>query len=452
MPEPGRIAIVGASLAGLRAAETLRREGFDGDLTLVGDEPHDPYDRPPLSKQVLSGWVPAERTALPRTVDVAADWRLGVAATALDVHRKVVHLADGDEIPYDRLLIATGTRARRWPRPAEAGLHGVFTLRTRDDAVALQERLADARSVLVVGAGFTGAEIASVCRGLGLDVTLVEAGEAPLVNALGRAIGAVSAQLQRDAGVDLRCGNLVAGLEGDRDGRFSGAMLSDGSTVRADLVVVALGAVRNTEWLEGSGLAAGPRGVACDTGCRVFDANGIVTDDVFVAGDVARFPHPLFEYQLIALEHWDNAVAQAQIAAHNMVCEPSERRPHLPVPAFWSIQFGINIKSVGIPSFSDSLVITQGALSERRFVAAYGYRGRLTGAVSFDEGKWLEHYDEQIRSAAAFPPENAVAYRPEEMVPIPAEFPEPSGLSAGPTVVLTGHDPGERRAIRVPAG
>ena len=295
MTSPDRIVVVGASLAGLRAAEALREEGFGGELTLIGDEPHEPYDRPPLSKQVLTGWVPADGTTLPRRRDVAATWRLGVAATALDVGRKVVHLADGDEIPYDRVLIATGTRARPWPRPAEAALDGVFTLRGREDAAQLQERLAAGpRRVLVIGAGFLGSEVASVCRDLGIEVTVVEAGVAPLVNALGRIVGTVAAQLHREAGVDLRCGVMVVGLQRDATGAFCGALLSDGSTVDADVAVVALGAVRNTEWLAGSGLGAGARGVACDTGCRVFDANGIVGDDVFVAGDVARFPHPLF--------------------------------------------------------------------------------------------------------------------------------------------------------------
>jgi 3-phenylpropionate/trans-cinnamate dioxygenase ferredoxin reductase component len=190
-----RIVIVGASLAGLGAAETLRAEGFRGALTLVGDEPYLPYDRPPLSKAVLSGWIPAEHTQLPRRATLAdVEWRLGVPAAGLDLRGKQVRLADGHTIAYDRLLIATGTRARPWPNPAEAALEGVFTLRGRDDARQLRERLAARpERVLVIGGGFTGSEIASACRELGLSVTVAERGSAPLVGALGGAIASRAA-------------------------------------------------------------------------------------------------------------------------------------------------------------------------------------------------------------------------------------------------------------------
>jgi NADPH-dependent 2,4-dienoyl-CoA reductase/sulfur reductase-like enzyme/ferredoxin len=333
----GRIVIVGASLAGLAAAGTLRREGFTGSLTLGGEEPYRPYDRPPLSKQVLDGWVPAEDTGLPLDDDVDARWLLGAPAGGLDLLGKQVRLDDGRTVEYDRLLIATGTRARPWPSSTEAAFDGVFVLRTRDDAAGLRRRLDDRpRRVLVVGGGFTGSEVASVCRERDLAVTLTERGQAPLVGALGGVVGAVAADLQREHGVDLRCGVTVTALEGDGNGRLRRALLSDGSTVDADVAVVALGAVRNTEWLRGSGLAAGGRGVACDAGCRAFDVNGVVADDVFVAGDVARFPHPLYDYQLLALEHWGNAVTQARIAAHNMISTPAERWPHLATPVFWS--------------------------------------------------------------------------------------------------------------------
>jgi len=217
----GRIVIVGASLAGLRAAATLRREGFTGSLTLIGDEPYEPYDRPPPSKQVLDGWVPAQRTALPEPAELDAQWRLGVAATGLDLARKQVRLADGEEVGFDRLLIATGVRPRPWPNPAEAALDGVFVLDTRDDAAGLQQRLAAGpRRVLVIGAGFIGSEVASACRELGLPVTVVERGPAPLAGALGRVVGAIAAGMQRDHGVDLRCDVTVTALKGDAEGRL----------------------------------------------------------------------------------------------------------------------------------------------------------------------------------------------------------------------------------------
>ncbi|GFH39505.1 NAD(P)/FAD-dependent oxidoreductase [Streptomyces pacificus] len=448
----GRIVVVGASLAGLRAAETLRTEGFAGTLTMVGDEPYEPYDRPPLSKGVLLGRTTPDHTALPRRTALEADWRLGTAATGLDMAAKRVRLADGEEVEYDRLLITTGVRARPWPHEGEAGLDGVFVLRTRDDATALHKRLVDGpRRVLVIGAGFTGSEIASACRERDIPVTVAERGAAPLVGALGGVVGAVAAELQREHGVDLRTGVMVTGLEGDSAGRVRAAHLSDGSSVEPDIVVVALGATRNTEWLAGSGLGAGPRGIACDAGCRAFDIRGIVTDDIFVAGDVARSPHPLFGYQFLSLEHWGNAVSQAETAAHNMLCASVDRRPHMWVPAFWSSQFGVNIKSVGVPSMGTELLISQGSLAERRFVGVYGYQDRVIGAVTFDQARWLPFYEHLIETTAPFPPSfPTVDRRPEGARSVPAEFPDPSVPTHGPTVTLSGYSPADRRMTFTP--
>ncbi|MEU2135101.1 FAD-dependent oxidoreductase [Streptomyces sp. NPDC018352] len=441
----GRIVIVGASLAGLRAGLVLRRDGFTGSLTVIGDEPHSPYDRPPLSKQVLTGHVPARRTALPRGDQLDARWRLGVAATGLDLSGKQVLLADGEKVGFDRLLIATGERARPWPNEAEAALDGLFALRTPDDADGLRQHLAAGPSrVLVIGAGFTGCEVASACRELDVPVTVTERGPAPLVGALGAVIGGVAAQMQLDHGVDLRCGVQVEALEGDDSGRLRRARLSDGSTLDVDVAVAALGSIRNVEWLESSGLAAGVWGVACDAGCRAVDVNGVVTDDVFVAGDVARCPHPVYDYQYLALEHWGNAVAQAEIAAHNMLSAQSERWPHLALPEFWSTQFGTEIKSVGVPTYAEQVVIAQGSMAERRFVAVYGYRGRITAAVAFNQAKWLEFYEGLIDRAAPFPPSFHTVDQPTDGRPLAAEVPGRPTPEA--TVVVTGHGPSERRA------
>lgn len=446
----GRIVIVGASLAGLRAAETLRDEGFSGQLTLIGDEPHEPYDRPPLSKQALLGMARAKETRLPRRRPIDAEWRLGVAATGLDLANKRVHLANGQEVPYDRLLIATGVRARAWSNPTEAALDGVFVVRTAEDGERLAQALAaKPRRVLVIGAGFTGCELASVCCELGLPVTLTERGATPLVSPLGAVIGRVVADMQREHGVDLRAGTTVSSLEGDA-GKLRRAHLSDGTTLDVDVAVVCLGAVRNTEWLADSGLAAGPRGVTCDAGCRAADRNAIVTDDIFVAGDVARFPHQLYDYQFLALEHWGNAVGQAEIAAHNMLCPPHERRPHVAVPAFWSIQLGVNIKSVGVPPFADEVIITQGSVADRRFAAVYGAKGRVVAAVTFNQAKWLEYYERLIQQKAAFPPEPPGFDRPAEWKPVPAEFPHPGAASHEATAQPTGHAVDERQAAPPP--
>jgi NADPH-dependent 2,4-dienoyl-CoA reductase/sulfur reductase-like enzyme/ferredoxin len=446
----GRIAIVGASLAGLRAAATLRKEGFTGSLTVVGDERYQPYDRPPLSKQVLTGRVRPDHTGLPRHDELNVHWRLGVRATGLDLAQKRVRLGDGGTVDFDRLLIATGARARPWPHEAQAALDGVLVLRTRDDAAGLRRRLAVRPGrVLVIGAGFTGSEVASACRDLDVPVTVVEAGQAPLAGALGGVIGAIVADIQRANGVDLRCGVTVTGLEGDAAGRLRRARLSDGTTIEADVAVAALGGIRNVEWLRGSGLAAGTWGVGCDAGCRAFDVNGLVTDDVFVAGDVARFPHPLYDYQFLALEHWGNAVAQAEIAAHNMISAQTDRWPHLANPVFWSTQFGTNIKSVGVPTFADQIMIVQGSVAERRFVAAYGYRGRLTAAVAFNQSKWLDFYAGLIEASAAFPPDFRTVDQPADRQPKPAEIPDQTIRTHEATVVVTGHDPSERRAALV---
>jgi NADPH-dependent 2,4-dienoyl-CoA reductase/sulfur reductase-like enzyme len=419
----------------------------------VGDGPNGPYDGPPLSKQVRRGRAAADRTALPRRRSVDATWRLGVAATGLDMAARRVRLADGDEVPYDRLLIATGVRARPWPREAEAELDGVFVLRTRDDGAALARRLAEGpERVLVIGAGFTGSEIASACRERGLAVTVAERGSAPLVGALGGVVGSVAAELQREHGVDLRCGVMVTALQGDASGRVRAAQLSDGSTVETDVVIVSLGARRNTDWLAGSGLGAGPRGIACDAGCRAFDFRGIVTDDIYAAGDVARCPHPLFGYQFLSLEHWGNAVSQAGIAAHNMLSESTDRLPHMEVPAFWSSQFGVNIKSVGVPSLGTELLVTQGSLEDHRFVAVYGYQGRVIGAVAFDHARWLPFYQELIERTAPFPPQFAtVDRRSDGQRPVAADFPDPSVPTHGPTVTLSGYSPADRRMTFTPA-
>ncbi|HJU16195.1 MAG TPA: oxidoreductase C-terminal domain-containing protein, partial [Stellaceae bacterium] len=268
----------------------------------------------------------------------------------------------------------------------------------------------------------------------------------PLAGALGGAAGAVAAQLQRRHGVDLRCNTTVMALEGNGGGGLRRAHLSDGDVLEVDLAVVALGAVRNVEWLRGAGLAADARGVVCDGACRAFDADGIVTDDVFVAGDVARWPHPLYDGELIAVEHWGNAVEQAATAAHNMLCAPSERRPHKPLPAFWSNQFGVNVKSIGLPSVAEEVVLTQGKVAERRFVAAYGRRGRIVAAVAVNMPRSLDTYRALIEAGAPFPPELCAADGPAELRPQPAGFPPRGQTTHSAGAVSTGPGPGTPEA------
>src|SRR4051794_2321687 len=249
-----RVVIVGASLAGLRAAQAARAAGFEGELVVLGDEPHLPYTRPPLSKEVLAGEHPIEQANLP-SQELDVQWRLHVAATSLDRARRRVVLADGDEVPYDRLIVATGSRARRWPGPG-ADLQGVHVLRGLDDLVDLREALERRPRLAVVGAGFVGCEVSATARKLGLAVTLIDVAPTPLLP-LGPELGAWCAELHREHGVDLRLGTGVAALVGDTT--VEAVELSDGSRVDADAVVVGLGAIPHTEGLAGRGPPAEPR-------------------------------------------------------------------------------------------------------------------------------------------------------------------------------------------------
>lgn len=423
---PERIVIVGASLAGLRAAEALRREGFHGQLTLIGDEPYLPYDRPPLSKQALAGRLAVEHTTLACFQRLDAQWLLGVPARRVDLAHRQVWLADERAVDFDYLLIATGTRARPWPEPVEATLDGLYVLRNRDHVCQLSARLATRPGhVLVIGGGFIGCEVASVCRELGLEVTLVERGPAPLGGVLGSTIGQIMAQRQRDCGVHLRTDTVVTALESRQDNCLSGARFSDGSSLEIDVAIIALGAVRNVEWLYNTDLSVDERGVVCDSYCRALDSRGATVENVFVAGDVARWPHPLYSYddRLLAVEHWGNAVEQAAVAAHNMVSPPFDYRKHTALPAFWSSQFGFNIKSVGLPTVADEVLITQSSFGMRRFTAVYGRQGQIVAAVTFNAGQLLPSYQTLVEQAAPFPPELHASDEPARTQPMPAGFP-----------------------------
>ncbi|MGW6911647.1 NAD(P)/FAD-dependent oxidoreductase [Streptomyces sp. NPDC054940] len=359
-----RIVVVGASAAGLAAAETLRREGYDGTLTLVGDEPLAPYDRPPLSKQVLSAeWEPA-RLALRTPDDLAGlglDLRLGAAATGLRLADGAVELADGSTVPYDGLVVATGVRPRRLPG------EGGHVLRTLDDAVRLRDRLTPGRRLVVVGAGFLGAEAAAVAWRLGCEVTLLEPAPVPLAHAVGAEVGEMLTRAHLERGVNLRCGVTVTEVTGD------GVRLADGELVEADEVLVAVGSLPNTDWLDGSGLAVGD-GVVCDQYCEA-------ARNVYAAGDVARWHNPLFG-QSMRIEHRTNAAEQGMAAARNLLAEPEARRPFAPVPYFWSDQYDMKIQAYGYLRGHDEVTVVEGELAEGRFVAAYRTGDRLTGALA----------------------------------------------------------------------
>ena len=400
------IVVVGASLAGLRAAEELRSEGFDGTVTVVGDEVHAPYDRPPLSKQVLAGHWDIDRLALTVGVDggidaLDLDWRLGTLATGLDLDARQVVLADGERLGFDGLVIATGATPRRLP--GSEGLAGVHTLRTLDDCLALRAEVdAGARRVVVVGAGFIGAEVAATCRTRGLDVTILEALPVPLGQALGDEMGAVLADVHRDHGVDVRLGTAVAGLDGGDDGRVERVRLADGSAIDADLVVVGIGVVPNTGWLEGSGLTLDD-GVVCD-------ATTLAAPGVVAAGDVARWPSRRFG-ELMRVEHWDNAIAMGPTPPDG--CWPARREeaggeatgepePYDPVPWFWSDQYDRKIQLAGRSAGADEVRVVDGSTEERRFVALYGRGDRLVGALAMNRPRQLLAYQRLIERGATW--------------------------------------------------
>jgi len=391
-----RIAVVGASLAGLRAAESLRRLGYGGALVLVGAEKHLPYDRPPLSKELLQGRWEVDRIGLRRQPyeELELDLRLGVRATALDLAARELVLGDGVREPFDALVLATGASPRRLR--GQPDLPGVHLLRTLDDALALRAALEARPRVLVVGAGFIGAEVAASCRARGLQVTLVEPLPVPLARGLGEAMGRVCAELHRDQGVDLRCGVGVSGFQGHQ--RIERVTLSDGSSVEADLVVVGIGAAPETGWLEGSGLRLDD-GVVCDGFCAA-------APGVFAAGDVARWHNPLFGEEM-RVEHWSNAAEQGSYVAERLAGTDLGAQPFAPVPFFWSDQYGVKIQFAGRMRPDDEVRLVAGSLAERKFTALYGRAGRLSGVLAWSRPRDLAKYRRLI--AAATPFESALA-------------------------------------------
>jgi len=379
------VAIVGTSLAGLRAAETFRREGFDGRIVAIGAEPHLPYDRPPLSKELLRGEVEPDQIVLRKqgVDDLELDWRLDARAVALHTAAREVELHDGERIAFDGLVIATGSTPRRMPN--QPNLAGVFTLRTLDDALALRELLGARPKVVVIGAGFIGSEIAAACRARHLEVTVLEMLPQPMVRGLGPELGAVLAALHRDHGVDLRTGVVVDAIEGDGRGQVRGVRLGDGSIVAADVVVVGVGVVPETTWLEGSGLTL-DNGVVCDATCAA--APGIVA-----AGDVTRWPNPLFDGPPMRLEHWTNATEQGVHAARRLL---GHDEPFAPVPFVWSDQYDRKIQTVGVVSADAEMHVAHGTLEERQFVALFGRGGRLLGALGFNRPRFVMQYRRMI--------------------------------------------------------
>ncbi|MFI8089478.1 NAD(P)/FAD-dependent oxidoreductase [Streptomyces sp. NPDC086080] len=387
------IVVVGASLAGLRVAEALRAGGYRGRLRLVGDEQHLPYDRPPLSKQVLTGEWEAERSALTTPAQLAeAGIETVLGARALDVDTEAVTLADGRRLGYDRLVVATGAAARTWPGAAPGGR--VHRLRTLGDSVRLRAALADGGPLVVVGGGFIGLEVAAAARGAGLDVTVVELASTLLEPVLGPAIGACFTRLHRAAGVRVLTGVPITSLRETADA--VNVELADGTGLTAAHVVVGIGAKPNTDWLTGLGLDDAA-GVPCD-------ARGRAGDRVWALGDVARWEQPAYG-DSVRHEHWTSAVDQAAVVAAAVLGrEPA--RPPAP-PYFWSVQYDVNFQLAGRPDLASSVEVLEageGGADRGTVFALTDAAGRRVAVAAFHHPRRFLRLRRELQEESASAP------------------------------------------------
>jgi NADPH-dependent 2,4-dienoyl-CoA reductase/sulfur reductase-like enzyme len=368
------VLIVGASVAGIGTARALRTLGYEGPITVVGEELHAPYDKPPLSKAILAAADGDKVTALisPEEVErLGIDLRLGVRGVGLDLARRVVETAAGEALPFDELVIATGVHARILPGVAMPP--GVYTLRSLDDAHDIRGELERARRVVIVGAGFIGAELASAARLYGVEVTIVEVQSTPMAHLFGDRVAGELNRLHAINGVTVRSGVQVTAFVGSD--RVEGVQLADGEIVPADFAVVAIGARPSTGWLESSGLAISD-GIECDERLQAVGASG-----VYAAGDVAKWPHGLYDDDL-RIEHWTNANEHAAIVASAIVGAPA---PAAEVPYVWSHQYGRMIQIVGLPRHGEPTLI-EGDIAEGPIRAVYSDAADfVVGAVCVDD-------------------------------------------------------------------
>ncbi|HZX39982.1 MAG TPA: FAD-dependent oxidoreductase [Streptomyces sp.] len=382
------VAVVGASLAGLSAARSLRKQGYDGRLVVIGDEAHRPYDRPPLSKEFLAGTIGEADLALETDgEDLQAEWLLGVRAAGFDPGDRAVRLADGRSVRADGIVIATGATARILP--GSDGLEGVHTLRTLDDARALRADLARGGRLVVIGGGFIGAEVASTAYGLGLDVTVVEAAPTPLAGPLGEVMGGVVSTLHADHGVRLLCGVGVKGLSGTA--RVEAVLLEDGRSILADTVVVGVGARPCVEWLDGCGVVLDD-GVKCGADGRT-SLSGVVA-----VGDCASWYDPVAGVHR-RVEHWTGARERPDAAVAAML-SGGAATPGLPRPPyFWSDQYGVRIQFAGHSAGADSVTVEEGLPDDRSFLAVYRRSGHPVAVLGMNQPRLFTRWRKQLAAA-----------------------------------------------------
>jgi 3-phenylpropionate/trans-cinnamate dioxygenase ferredoxin reductase component len=361
----GGIVIVGGGLAAARTAEQLRRSEYAGPITIVSDEDHLPYDRPPLSKEVLRSETD-DVTLKPAEFYEENDITvvLGKAARSVDTAAQTVTLSDGSAIAYDELVIATGLVPKRIP--SFPNLEGIHVLRSFDESLALRQQAAAARHAVVVGAGFIGCEVAASLRGMGVDVVLVEPQPSPLASVLGEQIGSLVARLHRAEGVDVRCGVGVAEVRGAD--KVQMVVLADGTELDADLVVVGIGSHPATGWLEGTGIEV-DNGVVCDAAGRASAPH------VWAIGDVASWRHTLGHQ--VRVEHWSNVADQARVLVPAMLGQDAPAA--VSVPYFWSDQYDVKIQCLGEPEATDTVHVVED--DGRKFLAFYERDGVVAGVV-----------------------------------------------------------------------
>jgi 3-phenylpropionate/trans-cinnamate dioxygenase ferredoxin reductase subunit len=362
--------IVGANLAGGRAAESLRDSGFEGRIILIGSEPDRPYERPPLSKDYLRGALPEDKLYLrPESYyqEHRIELRLGVRATRLDAAARFVELEGGERLAYDRLLVATGCEVRRLAVPG-GDLEGIYYLRSRGDSARLGALLQGNPRVVVIGAGFIGSEVAASARMLGREVTVLEAAAAPLERALGVRMGELCAAIHRDHGVELRLLAKLSEFRGQR--RIEEVVLADGTAIPCDLAVVGVGVAPAVGWLSGSG-------ISMDNGVNVNEFTETNLPGVHAAGDIANAWNPLFGERM-RVEHFDNAQNQGIAAGRAMA---GAREAYTPVPYFWSDQYDLTLQYVGHARGSDEIVV-RGDQGRRSFTAFYMRDDRVKAALA----------------------------------------------------------------------